>query len=80
MNRFPWWLSVILAILCYYSLKYGLPQLIAADDRLSGLFALLAPISAMGFLLLAAKQLYDGNETKQSEDQADQGQVPNDKE
>lgn len=80
MNRFPWWFSVLLAILCYYSLKYGLPQLIAADERLSDLLSLLAPISAIGFLLLAAKQLYDGDKTEESEKEADQEQPQNDSE
>ena len=65
MRKFPWWLSVILAIGAYCGIKYGIPRLTGADHRLAGLAQLLAPIFAMGLLLLAAKQLYD------TDDQAD---------
>lgn len=59
MNRLPWWGSVLLAIMVYYGLKYGAPQLLAEDHRLRGLLQLCAPLAAMALLLLAAKQLYD---------------------
>ena len=59
MSRFPWWISVVLAIGSYYGCKYGLVRIVGAEAPLAGLFELFAPIIAMGFLLLAAKQLYD---------------------
>lgn len=61
MNRFPWWASVLLAILAYCGLKYGMVRLLTADHHLIGLCGLLAPLVAMAFLLLAGKQLYDGD-------------------
>ncbi|WP_419175721.1 hypothetical protein [Desulfosediminicola sp.] len=59
MTRFPWWGSVILAIIGYLGLKYGTPQLLDPENHLSNLLPQFAPVFAMGFLLLAAKQLYD---------------------
>lgn len=57
--KWPWWLSILLAILSYNGLKYGLP-LIAGEKVLPEAFLkMLAPLTALGFLLLAAKQLYD---------------------
>lgn len=73
--KWPWWFSVLLSILSYTGLKYGLP-LIAGEEVLPEEFLkMLAPLTAMGFLLLAAKQLYDipsiegeyPSETKESE-------------
>ncbi len=57
--KFPWWVSILLAIASYYSCKYGLVTIVGEEAPLTGLFELFAPIIAMGFLLLAAKQLYD---------------------
>lgn len=72
MIRFPWWGSVLLAIATYYGCKHGIPQFLGEDHRLADLGQLLAPITAMGFLLLAGKQLYDGDtEDKQKTDQQD---------
>jgi hypothetical protein len=68
MSRFPWWVSIVLAVLAYCGLKYGLVELLPDEHRLIGLLQLLAPLAAMGFLLLAGKQLYDG------EQKADSGQ------
>lgn len=62
MSRFPWWGSIVLAILAYCGLKYGMVELLPDEHRLTGLFRLLAPLAAMGFLLLAGKQLYDGTQ------------------
>lgn len=61
MNSFPWWGSVILAIGSYYGLKYGSHYVLAPNSPLFGLIPLFAPLSAMGFLLLAGKQLYDSD-------------------
>ncbi|SHO51706.1 hypothetical protein [Desulfopila aestuarii] len=71
MNRFPWWGSVLLAILAYCSLKYGVRELLPEEHRLLGLLQLLAPLAAMALLLLAGKQLYDhddGESTTEIED------------
>ena len=51
-TNWPWWLSLLLAVIVYPALKYGL-----AGSPL----AKLAPLVTIGFLLLAAKQLYDGD-------------------
>lgn len=68
MKGFPWWGSVLLAIAAYYGLKYGTPKILPADTPLADLIPLFAPLSAMGFLLLAGKQLYDDEkETEHSE-------------
>lgn len=59
MSRFPWWGSVVLAIIGYLGCKYGPLYLLDPQHRLSDLLPQFAPVVAMGFLLLAAKQLYD---------------------
>ena len=73
MSRFPWWISVLLAIGSYYGCKYGLVSIVGEEAPLAGLFELFAPIIAMGFLLLAAKQLYDDapGDVENEEDDAD---------
>ncbi len=61
-QRFPWWLSIIFATASYYSLKYLIPDLIPETSsmyKLSQTAPTLAPIIAIVFLLLGAKQLYD---------------------
>jgi hypothetical protein len=60
----PWWLSVVLAIASYLALKYLAPTLAvsAGFGHLAGMLPQGAPIAAMGFLLLAAIQLYDGDD------------------
>ena len=65
MSRFPWWGSVVLAIGCYWGLKYGVASVLPADHRLVGLLGHLAPIAAMALLLLAGKQLYDHDDHPQ---------------
>lgn len=62
MSRFPWWGSILLAVVAYCGLKYGVGQLFPGEHRLISIFQLLAPLAAMGFLLLAGKQLYDGEQ------------------
>lgn len=60
--RFPWWASVLLAVVCYCTLKYLLPQFQPADPALARLVhaaPFFAPIVTIPLLLLAAKQLYD---------------------
>ncbi len=72
MKRFPWWCSVLLAIVAYYGCRYGIVELLGEDHRLIDFGQLLAPITAMGFLLLAGKQLYDGEETEHDEQEEKQ--------
>lgn len=77
MIRLPWWGSVIIAALGYIALKYGAVQLLEPENRLSGLLPQFAPVFAMGFLLLAAKQLYDDpdkgdDDQEQNEDRDEQ--------
>lgn len=57
----PWWLSVLMAIASYLFLKYLGPQMAvsAGHGRLAGFLPQTAPIAAIVFLLVAAKQLYD---------------------
>lgn len=69
LARIPWWLAVMLAIAAYLCLKYWLPQL-AGSAGLLPLAAFLpktAPLAAIGFLLLAAVLLYDGDENEPKE-------------
>jgi len=61
MKHFPWWGSVLMAIVVYCTLKYGVQELLTADHRLTGLLQLFAPLAAIAFLLLAGKQLYDAD-------------------
>lgn len=51
-TKWPWWLSLLLAVIVYPLLKYGLS---------GSPLAKLAPLATIGWLLLAAKQLYDGD-------------------
>ena len=71
MKGFPWWGSVLLAILAYCGLKYGVRELLPPGHRLIGLFQLFAPLAAMAFLLLAGKQLYDHNDENSADQQQD---------
>lgn len=68
--RTPWWVSVLLAILCYCTLKYLVPQLQPASPGLARLFQAapsFAPIVTIPLLLLAAKQLYDTDTPKEKD-------------
>jgi hypothetical protein len=62
----PWWLSVIMAIGSYLFLKYLGPQLAlsAGHAQLAGFLPQTAPLAAIVFLLIAAKQLYDQPQTE----------------
>lgn len=60
--RTPWWASVLLAVICYCTLKYLVPQLQSTSPALAKLIQAapsFAPIVTIPLLLLAAKQLYD---------------------
>lgn len=63
-KRFPWWVSVLAAIISYCLLKYLVPELQptgATWQQLVQAAPTFAPIVTIPFLLLAAKQLYDGD-------------------
>ena len=63
-NRVPWWVSVLLAIGSYCSLKYIAPELHLENpalQKLSQAAPSFAPLVTIPFLLLAAKQLYDSD-------------------
>jgi hypothetical protein len=66
MNRkWPWWLTILFATLCYLGLQYGLPAAAGHIPQLTPLAQLsprFAPIITIALLLLGAKQLYDGVE------------------
>ncbi len=72
--RMPWWASILLAIAFYCALKYGIPRLYLTHPALEQLAQAapnFAPILAIPWLLLAAKQLYD---TDAPEDKADEAE------
>ena len=76
--RMPWWVSVLLAIMSYCSLKYLVPELHLPNptlEKLSHAAPSFAPLAAIPFLLLAAKQLYDSDIGKKGE-----GELLDDKE
>ncbi len=63
-RRTPWWVSVLLAICSYCALKYIGPELQPTSPLLQKLMQAapqFAPLVAIPFLLLAAKQLYDSD-------------------
>lgn len=71
-----WWVSVLLAIVCYSTLKYLVPELQSANPTLEKLIEAapyFAPIVTIPLLLLAAKQLYDtdrpGEKTSEKNDE-----------
>ena len=60
--RVPWWVSILMAIGSYCSLKFVVPGLHLTDPawhKLSQAAPSFAPLVTIPFLLLAAKQLYD---------------------
>lgn len=68
--RFPWWGSILLAIVCYCTLKYLVPLFQPTDPTLARLVhaaPFFAPIVAIPLLLLAAKQLYDTDKKENEE-------------
>ena len=79
--RFPWWGSVLLAIVCYCTLNYLVPQFEPAHPVLAELVKaapFFAPIVAIPLLLLAAKQLYDAD--KEEDEDPNQGRDGNNRE
>jgi hypothetical protein len=63
-SHIPWWVSVLMAIGSYCSLKYIVPELHLENptlQKLSQAAPSFAPLATIPFLLLAAKQLYDSD-------------------
>jgi len=61
-RRIPWWMHVLIATVLYIGLTYFVPTLHSDDPGIATFLDLLpnlAPIGAIGFLLLGAKALYD---------------------
>ena len=61
-KRLPWWVSILLAIGSYCTLKFVMPELHLTNSTLQKLVQAaptFAPLVTIPFLLLAAKQLYD---------------------
>lgn len=74
VGRIPWWVSIVCAIGTYCTLKYILPELQPANETLQTLCDMgptAAPVLTIPFLLLAAKQLYDDDQPKQSMNEND---------
>ena len=67
-KHFPWWISVLLAAGSYCILKFVIPNLSPDNTTLQSLVQAaptFAPLAAIPFLLLAAKQLYDVDAAKE---------------
>lgn len=72
-----WWVSVLLAIACYSTLKYLVPELQSANPTLDKLIEAapsFAPIITIPLLLLAAKQLYDTDRPKDTDGEKEDAQ------
>jgi hypothetical protein len=68
--RLPWWGSILMAILVYCGLMYGVPELHLSNPTLQMLAQAapsFAPILAIPWLLLAGKQLYDNDDQDEKE-------------
>lgn len=62
-HGYPWWLSIIVATVLYCLFRYLLPTLSPTHPALQKFFRLapdIAPVITIPFLLLGAKQLYEG--------------------
>lgn len=69
-----WWVSVLLAIIVYMGFKYLVPGLIQEGSSLFNISQSgpdFAPLAAIPFLLLAAKQLYDNELPKDEHTKSD---------
>ena len=70
--RFPWWVSVLLAIVGYCTFKLIIPNFSSENNTLQKFIQAaptFAPIITVPFLLLAAKQLYDTDIKKEESEQ-----------
>ena len=76
-HRLPWWVSILMAIGSYCTLKFIIPDLQLTNpawQKLAQAAPTFAPLVTIPFLLLAAKQLYDvsgDEEDKQDNDPND---------
>lgn len=72
--RVPWWVSVLLAIASYCTLKFAVPELPLTNvtlQKLAQAAPTFAPLATIPFLLLAAKQLYDTDIGDKEQDKPD---------
>lgn len=72
--RIPWWINILLAIGCYCSLKFVIPEIHftqPALQRLAQAAPAFAPLATIPFLLLAAKQLYDVDNAVKSDEKTE---------
>ena len=65
----PWWLSALLAVVSYCSLKYIAPIVITGS--FGDFLATLAPLAAMAFLLHSGAMLYEGDPVPDKEETDD---------
>lgn len=73
-KRVPWWISVLLAIGSYCTLKFVVPELPLTNitlQKLAQAAPSFAPLATIPFLLLAAKQLYDTDLGDEKHDKLD---------
>ena len=69
-RRLPWWVSILMAIGSYCTLKFIIPNLQLTNftwQKLAQAAPTFAPLVTIPFLLLAAKQLYDVNGDEKDE-------------
>ena len=74
-RSFPWWASILIAILLYCAFSYLAPCIHPASETLARLLAAaprFAPIVTIPFLLLGATRLYDaGPDKRPGQDSSD---------
>jgi len=70
LHRLPWWSFILLAIVVYCSLKYGLAGFTPEHALLRQLIEaapVFAPILTIPLLLYAAKRLYDDTDPEEKD-------------
>jgi hypothetical protein len=80
-RQIPWWVHVLIATVLYIGLTYLVPTLHSDNKKIATLLGLLpnlAPIAAIGFLLLGAKALYS-DVPKNQPDHGDDEKISPDK-
>ena len=69
-HRWPWWAYILLAIVVYCSLKYGVARVTTEHALLRQLIEaapVFAPILTIPLLLYAAKRLYDDTDPEEKD-------------
>jgi len=80
-SRFPWpwWISVLIAALLYWFLRYQAPDLALKQPALANILSAMpafAPVLTILLLLLAAAQLYENTEAEDEPDEPDDPDDP----